>query len=67
MPIMKCLPLPMKFIGRNGSMGLITGRIYRVVIYTNGRYIYARWGDGPCDVCPYETITSLNNNWEVIL
>lgn len=63
MPTLKCVPLPMRYVGKNGSMGLVTGRTYQVVIYTNGTNICARWGDNPGNTCPYETLKTLTDNW----
>lgn len=59
-----------KFIGKNGSMGFVTGRIYN--IKTRCGFVY---GKTPClivvDVlnknsCPYSSLESMLENWELI-
>lgn len=57
----------LKFIGKNGSMGLRNGCVYDCYISTRGNHIYVTWNTGLGCVtmdCPYESISALNENWE---
>ena len=57
----------LKFIGKDGSMGLKHGKNYMVSIHTSldGKYICVQWQgkDKPC-VCPYSSPQSFAANWE---
>lgn len=50
------------FIGEDGSMGLIRGKVYDIDIKLEGEYIMVHWSDGR-GTCPYQSIQSLYNNW----
>ena len=55
----------LRFIGKNGSMGLITGQGYECQISTRGNYIYVSWHTGMMTMdCLYESIKALSENWE---
>ena len=54
----------MKFIGKDGSMGLKHGKIYSVRIESNYPYFWVRWGF--YDACPYDSRQSLEANWQKI-
>lgn len=55
----------LKFIGKDGSMGLRQGCTYDCQISTRGNYIYVSWHTGFVTMdCPYESIRSLSENWE---
>lgn len=51
----------LRFIGKNGSMGLIHGEIYKVKIVSNNQHIWVYWNSGSC---PYYSPQDLANNWE---
>lgn len=58
-----------KFIGANGSMGLIHGKTYAIEIDTQraDNYIWVRWYDTMRDksvFCPYSSVKKLSENWE---
>ena len=53
--------MKLRFIGSNGSMGLIRGHVYDVEIRTVDRYICVIFEDGR--TCPYETIRAFTDNW----
>lgn len=50
----------LKFIGKNGSMGLIHGQKYNISIKNNGEYIWVYWQTGSC---PYSSPQSFAENW----
>lgn len=57
----------LKFIGKDGSMGLRNGCVYNCYISTRGNYIYVTWNTGLGGVtmdCPYRSIGTLNENWK---
>ena len=58
----------LKFIGANGSMGLIKGQIYKVTVKTMGKYIWVTWQDKFLLYvsCPYSSPQSFAENWEKI-
>lgn len=56
--------MKLKFIGKDGSMGLEHGKVYFVQIYTDRGKIYVAWGTGSCR-CPYNSPQALAANWEV--
>lgn len=51
-----------RFIGKNGSMGLTSGKIYTIRVYFTD-YLFVDWGDG---ACPYTSFENLLRNWKVI-
>ena len=56
----------MRFIGKNGSMGLKHGKVYKTKIHSFNNFIFVSWSDGWCsDRCPYESPQSLAANWEM--
>lgn len=61
----------MKFVGKDGSMGLEYGRIYNVSIHTNRQYIVVRWNKGPKrpyepQSCPYDSLKAVLRNWKEV-
>lgn len=58
-----------KFIGLDGSMGLVNGRTYDIDIHTRDNMIYVAWLDGfnaySRTWCPYSSIESLYANWQM--
>lgn len=52
-----------RFIGKNGSMGLVHGRIYNIQIWSDNDYIYVRWGSL---TCPYTNLKTLHENWRAV-
>ena len=53
--------LQMRFIGKDGSMGLEHGSVHWVRIYNNSRYIFVVWENNGC---PYSSLRTLTQNWE---
>lgn len=53
----------MRFIGENGSMGLVHGNVYSVRIFSYGPCIYVRWKN---NFCPYSSFKKLQENWSDI-
>ena len=53
--------MKMKFIGRDGDLGLVHGKWYEVRIESNSRFVYVRWRTGHC---PYSSLRNLLLNWE---
>ena len=55
----------MRFIGKNGSMGLKHGKVYKTKISTEGNLIFVNCSDGWSGCfCPYSSPQSLAANWE---
>ena len=57
----------LRFIGRNGSMGLTHGKNYNVSIRNSNdnRYIYVEWmNKNEKYGCPYSSPQSFAANWE---
>lgn len=55
----------MRFIGKNGSMGLKAGKVYKTKIFTKGSFIFVQWSnDFSTGCCPYSSPQSLALNWE---
>jgi hypothetical protein len=61
----------LKFIGKDGSMGLRHGRKYSVSIETRGTFIVVSWtsevgvGDkAKTQCCPYSSLQKLAENWQ---
>lgn len=54
----------MKFIGKDGSMGLKHGKVYSVRIESRYPYFWVRWGVGKA--CPYDSMYGLRANWEEV-
>ena len=61
--------MELKFIGKDGSMGLKHGKVYPVKIESHpyGSAIYVQWevGKGIKRACPYSSPVTLAKNWEV--
>lgn len=53
--------MKLKFIGKDGSMGLRHGNVYNVTIFTDNGYILVRLG--PHRYCPYSSPQALAANW----
>lgn len=53
--------IPLKYIGRDGDLGLIKNKIYYVKLFIKYGKIIVQWSDNCC--CPYDTLNSLYNNW----
>ena len=51
----------LKFIGANGSMGLVHGKAYEVKVFTKLNYILATWSSDI--ICPYDSPQSFAANW----
>lgn len=51
-----------KFIGKDGSMGLKQGGIYDCRLKYHDGFYWVYWNIGRC---PYETMKSLERNWEL--
>ena len=54
----------LKYIGKNGSMGLVTGKVYKVKVTSQKHFIWVEWGF--CKACPYESPLALSKNWEKV-
>ena len=56
--------MKLRFIGRDGSMGLIHGNIYDVHIVSGkkNRLIWASWRFDMA--CPYSSMAAFMANWE---
>lgn len=52
-----------RFIGENGSMGLVHNRIYNIQIWSKGDYIFVGWGPR---ACPYSNLQKLHENWRAV-
>lgn len=59
--------MDMTFIGKNGSMGLRYGARYTVAVFYAEGYYWAGWNDveGRTIVCPYTSLKTLLDNWQV--
>lgn len=57
----------LKFIGKDGSLGLTHGEYYKVSLYTANRmlvaYIHTGFLFDTC--CPYETLNAFAKNWSL--
>lgn len=49
-----------RFIGADGSMGLVYGRVYNIQIWFDRDCIYVGWGKR---FCPYSNLQKLQENW----
>lgn len=64
----------LRFIGTDGSMGLVHGAVYDVKLAVRGNWIWVGWaprGPFPTSVephraCPYETTQAFANNWATL-
>lgn len=52
----------LKFIGKDGSMGLDHGRNYLVSVYNKGKYIWVDWF---WRACPYSSPQTFAENWTI--
>ena len=64
----------LRFIGADGSMGLVHGAVYDVKLTVRNNWIWVIWtprppyptsGEPHCS-CPYETTQSFANNWATL-
>ena len=57
----------LKFIGLNGSLGLVKDNTYCVTSEINEHYIILRIHGvhGKTVMCPYETLEKVLENWQV--
>ena len=53
-----------KFIGRDGSMGLRNGRIYKIKITIEQEMVIVKCRYGWR--CPYSSVVAFLNNWEMV-
>lgn len=56
----------LKFVGKDGSMGLTYGKVYKVKIESDSQYIWVYWGNkwsNKC--CPYSSPQSFADNWKL--
>ena len=51
----------MRFIGADGSLGFKHGKIYKVSIEDDGKYVWIYTKDNRC---PYSSMKKLRDNWE---
>ena len=54
-----------KFIGKNGSMGFVTNKIYELKSTCENGHIVIRTIDKKL-WCPYSSIESFLRNWEIV-
>lgn len=52
-----------RFIGADGSMGLVHGRVYNILITSNEDYISVCWGT---NACHYINLKTLHENWRAV-
>lgn len=53
-----------RFVGEDGSMGLVHGRVYSIMITTsNDDYISVCWG---LRACHYTNLKTLHENWRAV-
>lgn len=60
--------MKLKFIGKDGSMGLENGKTYTVDITTTKDYVWVSATQGifkPIITCPYSCMKLLARNWEL--
>lgn len=53
----------LRFKGKDGSMGLVKGEIYKVKVYMFGNYLYVDW---TFSKCPYSSVSKMLENWEFV-
>lgn len=54
----------LKFVGKDGSMGLKHGKFYNTKIFSKDNFIYVQWLDYKgTSCCPYESPQSFAANW----
>lgn len=53
--------MKLRFIGKDGSMGLRHGAIYSVMVYGSKEFIWVEWNEG---ACPYSSPKGFAENWE---
>lgn len=59
----------LRFIGKDGSMGLKHGQVYHCQVHTYDGCICVYWAEKPSamtNVCPYSSLRSLTANWETV-
>ena len=55
--------MKLKFVGKDGSMGLTHGNIYDVQITATHKNIWVFWDSNGC---PYSSPQNLAKNWEAL-
>jgi hypothetical protein len=56
----------LKFIGKDGSLGLKHGEKYKVTLKTSGKYFIATIHVGWINqICPYGSVQAFAKNWEL--
>lgn len=58
----------LRFIGKDGSMGLTHGTVYHCTIKTMGGYIWVRWNDKDIKdpSFPYKSFKEFLSEWEEV-
>lgn len=58
----------LRFIGKDGSMGLKHGKTYRCKVYTYEGLICVSWKRKwlADEMCPYRSLEALTDNWETV-
>lgn len=54
------------YVGKNGSMGLVTGNTYDITLQAGRKNVWVRWKDEENDEwksCPYSSLEALHRNW----
>lgn len=59
------MPLVMKFIGANGSMGYQTGKCYEIKTTIERNMIFVWPQNSTAKPCPYSNLEKLLENWEI--
>ena len=55
-----------KFIGSDGSLGYIKGKVYWFVFGANKVITIVPIGETNAKTCQYESLKSMLNNWEIL-
>ena len=59
----------LRFIGKDGSMGLMKGQVYNTKVFSRGNAIFVSWvipGKNKTRACAYNSPSALAKNWEAI-
>lgn len=57
--------MALRFIGEDGTYGLVKNQVYEVELFAKGSYIWVRWGTEPGPGCTgYLTPKAFATNWE---
>lgn len=59
--------MKLKFIGKDGSMGLVHGKSYKVFLRSVGKYLIAYISKGLFNeiACPYGSVQAFAANWKL--